>query len=55
MFSAIPEVKFIFNVLFKLSSAKAFKLDQSKILSFGKDLKSKLSIRPQHFKPFPNW
>ena len=38
MFSIILETNFIFNDRFILSYAKAFSLDQSKSLSFGKEL-----------------
>ena len=38
MFSILPEANFKFLVTFVLLSAKAFNLDQSKFLSFGKEL-----------------
>ena len=38
MFSPLPKTIFIFSVMFTLSSANAFNLDQSKIFSFGKEL-----------------
>ena len=37
MFSTHPKTYFSFLIAFKLSSANAFNLDQSKILSFGKE------------------
>ena len=39
MFSAHPNTNFNFWITFILSSANAFNLDYSKILSFGKELK----------------
>ena len=39
MFSTIPKTNFNFSVTFVLSSANAFNLDKSKILSYGKELK----------------
>ena len=44
MFSTLSETNFNFYVTFILSSAKAFNLDQSKILSFGKGLKQTVHI-----------
>ena len=38
MFSAHPNTNFNFWITFILSSANAFNLDYSKILSFGKEL-----------------
>ena len=38
MFSTFPKTKFKFWVLFILLSARASNLDQSRILSFGKEL-----------------
>ena len=38
MFSTLRKTNLIFSVTFILSSANAFKLDRSKILSFGKGL-----------------
>ena len=38
MFSTLPKTNLIFSVTFILSSANAFNLDQSTILSFGKEL-----------------
>ena len=38
MFSALPKRNFNVSVTFILSSANALKLDQSKILSFGKEI-----------------
>ena len=38
MFSTLPKTNFNFSLPFILSSANAFNLDQSKILSFGKEL-----------------
>ena len=40
MFSTLPKTNFNFSVTFILSSANALKLDQSKILLFGKGLKA---------------
>ena len=40
MFSTVPKTNFNFSVRIILSSAYAFNLDQSKILSFGKKLGS---------------
>ena len=40
MFSAHPNTNFNFWITFILSSANAFNLDYSKILSFGKELKN---------------
>ena len=42
MFSTLPEINLNCSVIFILSSANVFNLDQSKILSFGEDL------TPQH-------
>ena len=39
MFSTLPKTNFNFSVAFILSSAGALNLDQSKILSFGRELK----------------
>ena len=39
MFSTHPETRFNFSIAFILSSANAFSLVQSKILSFGKEVK----------------
>ena len=39
MFSTLLEKELVFSVIFILLSANAFNLDQSKILSFGKELK----------------
>ena len=39
MFSTHPNKNFCFSIEFILSFANAFNLDQSKILSFGKELK----------------
>ena len=39
MFSTLPNTNFKFPAKFNLSSANAFNLDQSKNLSFGKELK----------------
>ena len=41
-FSSHQETNFNFSVAFILSSANAFNLDQSNILSFGKELNEKL-------------
>ena len=41
LFSTLSRTKIIFLSTFMCSSAYVFSLDQSKILSFGKDLKSK--------------
>ena len=38
MFSTLPKTKFNFSGTYILSSANALKLDQIKILSFGKEL-----------------
>ena len=38
MFSTLPKTNFNFSAKFDLSSANAFNLDQSKNLSFGKEL-----------------
>ena len=38
MFSTFPKTNFNFSGTFNLSSGNAFKLDQSKNLSFGKEL-----------------
>ena len=38
MFSTLPKTNFNFSVTFILSPAYAFKLDQSEILLFGKEL-----------------
>ena len=47
MFSTLPKTNFYFSVTFILSSANAFNLEQSKILSFGKGLN--LSKMPRFF------
>ena len=39
MFSILPKANFKFLVTFDLSSANAFNLEKSKILSFGKDVR----------------
>ena len=39
MFSTLPETNFNFSAKFNLSSANAFNMIKSKILSFGKELK----------------
>ena len=38
MFSTLPDTNFDFSVTFTFSSANAFSLDQSIILTFGKEL-----------------
>ena len=45
MFSTPPKTNFYFSVIFFLSSANAFNLDQSRILSFGKELSYSISFR----------
>ena len=42
MFSTLPKLNFNCTVTFILSSANAFNLDQSKILSFGNELRVNL-------------
>ena len=51
MFSIHPITNFIFSVPFILSSANAFNLEQSKILSFGKELR--ILLVGKKFKSFP--
>ena len=51
MFSTLSKTNFSFSVTFTLSSANAVNLDQSKILSFGKELMIK--IRLSMFIKFP--
>ena len=40
MFSTLPKTNFGFSITFIISSASAFNLDQSKNLSFGRELTS---------------
>ena len=44
IFSVFPKTNFCFSVMFIMSSASAFNLDQSKNLSFSKELKTVLSF-----------
>ena len=44
MFSTIPKTKFIFSVTLIVMSADILNLDQSKNLSFGKELKKTLPM-----------
>ena len=44
MFSTLPKTNYSFSVNFILSSASAFKLDWSKIVSFGKELRGSTSF-----------
>ena len=45
MFSTLSKTNFNFSGKFILSSANAFSFDQSKVLSFGKELKKALSLK----------
>ena len=47
MFSTLPKTKFYFTVTFILLSANAFNLDQSKNLSFGKELSHRIKPCPK--------
>ena len=44
MFSTSPKANFYFGVTFMLSSANAFILGMSKILSFGKEFSDSLDL-----------
>ena len=49
MFSTLPQTKFEFDVTFILLSAKSFKMDWSKVLSFVNELSVKLFTKWQNF------
>ena len=53
VFSTLPKTNFNFSVIFILSSAIALKLDQSRNLSFGKELNMNHGLKEGGLNPFP--
>ena len=55
MFSTLSKTEIIILAAFYLSSAKALDLDQSRILSFGKELNAKKIMMSENFMQMLYW